>query len=85
MPKILIIEACLVDFADDAGGQHQDVGAMPIVPKDLAADLVKSRRALYCDKADDFDKAGHNTASKEMLRAAAAMAQVKAKDEAPAA
>lgn len=77
MPKILIIEACLVDFADDAGGQHQDIGAMPTVPKDLAADLVKTKRALYCDKADDFDKAGHNTASKEMLKAAGAMAQVK--------
>jgi len=75
MPKILIIEACLVDFADDTGGQHQEVGAMPTVPKDLAADLVKARRALYCDKADDFDKAGHNTASKDMLKAAADIAR----------
>ena len=75
MPKILIIESCLVDFADDAGGQHQNVGDMPTVQKDLAAELVKARRALYCDKSDDFEKSGANTASKDMLKAAEAIAK----------
>lgn len=75
MPKIIIIEACLVDFKDDKGGQHQEVGAMPTVPKDIAADLVRSNRALYADKADDFDKGGRNTATKEMLKAAEQVAK----------
>ena len=68
--KILIIAACLVNVGDDAGGQHAEQGDMPEVPKDVAVKLVGSGRALYTDKKDDPDKAGANTASKELIRAA---------------
>jgi hypothetical protein len=84
MPKILITEACLVDFRDDAGGQHQGVGAMPDVPKDIAADLVRANRALYTKREDDFDKGGRNTATREMLKAADAIAKTAASETAPA-
>lgn len=78
MPKILITEACLVNYDDDQGGQHHDIGDLPTVPKDTAASLVRANRALYADKADDFDKGGRNTATREMLKAAAAMGNAKA-------
>lgn len=82
MPKILITEACLINLKDDHGGQHFGIGSQPTVPKDIAADLVKANRALYCDKADDFDKGGRNTATKEMLKAADAIAKAAAAVEA---
>jgi len=68
--KILIIEACLVNFGDDRGGQHQDPYAVIDVTKDTARDLVQAGRALYTDKKDDPSKGGNNTASAEMLKAA---------------
>ncbi|MBA3034822.1 MAG: hypothetical protein KKF85_03425 [Gammaproteobacteria bacterium] len=80
MPKLLITEACLVDLRDDRGGQHQSVGDMPDVPKDIAADLVAANRALYIKREDDFDKGGRNTASREMLRAAEGMAKAAARE-----
>jgi hypothetical protein len=82
MPKILVTEACLIDLKDDQGGQHYGLGSTPTVPKDIAADLVKANRALYADKADDFDKAGRNTATKELLKAADAAAKAAAAVEA---
>lgn len=81
--KILILDACLINFGDDRGGIHHDAGEMPEVPKAIAADLVRVNRALYCEKTDDPDKAGSNTASAEMVKAAKAMAAAK-KAAAPA-
>lgn len=75
MPKLLIIEACMVNFADDRGGVHQSAGDLPDVPKDAARALVTAGRALYVNKTDDPDKQGRNTASREMLQAAEAMAK----------
>ena len=77
--KILIIAACLVNVGDDAGGQHAEQGDMPDVPKDVAVKLVGSGRALYINKADDPDKAGANTASKDLVQAAYASKTAKEK------
>lgn len=84
MPKLLILEACLVNFADDRGGIHHDAGDMPDVPKAQATDLIRCNRALYINKADDADKAGRYTASAEMVKAAKAMEAAKAKAAAAA-
>lgn len=77
--KILILSSCLVNFGDDAGGQPVEQGDMPDVPKDVAVKLIGYGRALYTDKKDDPDKAGANTASKELIKAAEAAAAEKAK------
>lgn len=82
MPKILIIDPCLVNFADDRGGIHHDAGDMPDVPKAAATDLVRRGRALYINKADDTDKAGRYTASADMVKAAKAIESAKAKEAA---
>ena len=79
MPKLLILEACLINFGDDLGGIHHDAGEMPDVPKAPATDLVRRGRALYVSKSDDADKAGRYTASADMLKAAKAMEMAKAK------
>lgn len=84
MPKLLILDPCLVNFADDRGGIHHDAGEMPDVPKAAATDLVRRGRALYINKADDADKASRYTASAEMVKAAKAMEAAKAKAAAPA-
>lgn len=78
MPKLLIIEACIVNYGDDRGGQHHDAGAVVEVTKDTATALVRSGRGLYAAKADDPDKTGRNTASAEMLKAAKEMAKAAA-------
>lgn len=75
MPKILITESTLINYGDDRGGVHHGVGDLPDVPKAIAADLVRSSRALYAVREDDTDKSGRNTATKEMLTAAAAIAK----------
>lgn len=84
MPKLLIIEACMVNFADDRGGVHQSAGDLPDVPKDAARALVTAGRALYANKTDDPDKQGRNTASREMLQAAEAMAKPSRKKDSAA-
>lgn len=80
--KLLVIEACLVNYNDDAGGQHQDPGDLIDVAKDTAVALVHSGRALYVAKNDDPSKGAHHTASKDMLDAAASLAKGNAKKEA---
>lgn len=77
MPKQLVIESTLVNYGDDRGGVHHDRGEIIDVPKDVARTLVNAGRTLYVEKADDVDKNGRNTASKEMLKAAANMAKAK--------
>lgn len=78
MPKMLITEACLVNYGNDAGGVHESAGAMVEVSKDVANALLQVNRALYIDRKDDPDKNGRNTASKEMIKAAEAMAKAAA-------
>lgn len=75
MPKLLILEPCVVNFSDDRGGVHQSAGDLPDVPKESARNLIAAGRALYANKTDDPDKQGRNTASREMLQAAEAMAK----------
>lgn len=77
--KLLIIEACLVNHGDDRGGVHESAGALPDVPKDIARQLVAANRALYVNKADDPDKGGKSTATREMLAAAEEMARAAGK------
>ena len=71
MPKILIIETCIVNFGDDRGGVVESVGATVEVNKDTARDLTLANRALYLNKTDDPDKHGRNTAPDAMVKAAA--------------
>lgn len=71
MPKILIIETCIVNHGDDRGGVVETLGTTVEVNKDTARDLCTGGRALYLDKSDDHDKQGRNTASPEMVKAAA--------------
>jgi len=81
MPKILVIEPCLINHGDDRGGVDHAAGDMGDVPKDVAAKLVAAGRVLYVNKADDPDKHGRNTASKDMLKAAGDMAKASTADE----
>jgi hypothetical protein len=73
MPKVLIIEPTIVTFADDRGGVPAHSGESPDVSKDVARALVNASRALYVDRKDDPSRGAINTASPEMLKAAAAM------------
>jgi len=84
MPKVLITAPVLINFDDDRGGLHHDAGETPVVPKDTALALVRADRALYASKGDDPDKSGRNTATAEMLKAAADLAKVKEAEQAAA-
>jgi hypothetical protein len=79
MPKVIVIESCLINLGDDRGGVGHAVGETPEVTKETASKLVGAGRVLYVDKKDDPDKHGRYTASKEMLKAAEQMAAAKAK------
>lgn len=74
MPKVLIIEATIVNFGDDRGGVHQDPADMPDVPKDAARVLTQNGRALYLDRRDDPSRGAMYTATSQMVKAAQAMA-----------
>lgn len=71
--KMLIIEGTVVNFGDDRGGVHADPGETPDVPQEAARALAQAGRALYVNRKDDPSRSGANTASAEMLKAAAAM------------
>ncbi len=73
MPKMLVIDPCIINYQDDRGGVAETAGALVEVTKDTARDLIGANRALYVNKTDDPDKHGRNTASPEMLKAAADM------------
>lgn len=73
MPKILIVESCIVNYGDDRGGVAESAGDCPDINRETALALVEAGRALYVDRADDPDRGGRNTASEEMLRAAKAL------------
>lgn len=81
MPKVIITEGCLVNYGDDRGGVHEEQGAICEPSKDVARHLAIIGRALYVSKADDPDKAGANTASPELVRAAQAAAKAKGKEQ----
>lgn len=80
MPRVLIIESCVINHGDDRGGVHAEQYVQPTVTKDTAAALVASGRALYVDEKDDPSKGKINTASTEMLKAAGAAAKGKGKE-----
>ena len=84
MPKILIIEACIINFGDDRGGVDNPAPSIVEVPKDTARNLADAGRALYCSKSDDHDKSARNTAGAEMLKAAQAMISARDKQAAAA-
>lgn len=73
MPKVLIIEPCIINHRDDRGGVHNDAGEVVVCNQATANDLARMGRVLFLDKADDPDKRGLYTASAEMLKAAADM------------
>lgn len=77
--KILIIDATQVNYHDDRGGQHADAGEFVDPPKEVARKLVEVGRALYVNRTDDPSKEGSNTASKDMIVAAEALAKTKSK------
>jgi hypothetical protein len=73
MPKMLVIEPCIINYGDDRGGVGEVSGTLVEVTKDTARTLIGANRALYVVKTDDPDKHGRNTASPDMLKAAADM------------
>lgn len=76
MPKMIVIEATIVNYADDRGGVVHDIGELIEPAKAEGAKLAHAGRALYVNKADDADKHGHYTASKAMIDAASKQAKV---------
>lgn len=84
MPKIIIIEPCLVNYGDDRGGVHVDAGDEVDVNVDTAAMLAKLGRSLYVRKEDDPTK-GQHTAPAELVKARRAEVARRAKKDAPAA
>lgn len=84
MPKLLIIEPCLINFGDDRGGVDHAAGEIVDVPKDTANTLARNNRALYVVKTDDPDKTGRFTASEEMIKAGKEMVRAaKGREAAP--
>lgn len=80
MPKLLITEGTLINYADDRGGVHADAGDITQdVPKDTARKLVDAGRALYVDSKDDPRKDKADTATAEQIKAAQSLAAAKAK------
>lgn len=75
MPKLLIIETCVVNHGDDAGGVVHETGETIDVNKDTALELVKYNRALYLSKQDDPTKTKQFSAPPEMIRALKAAAE----------
>ena len=82
MPKMLVIEATVVNHHDDRGGQHVNVGDIVDLTKQDAIDLARIGRLLYTRKEDDPTKAGEFTASAELVKAAKEMAKTAGKDAA---
>ena len=78
MPKILIIETCLVNHGDDAGGIAHEAGETIDVNKDTAIELAKYGRSLYLNKADDPSKTKQYSASADMIKAVEGAAKARA-------
>lgn len=78
MPKILIIETCLVNHGDDAGGIAHEAGETIDVNKDTAIELAKYGRSLYLNKADDPTKTKQYSASTDMVKAVETAAKARA-------
>lgn len=83
MPKILILESCIVNLGTDDGGVIAEAGALVSVNAPQALGLVNIGRALYTVKGDDPSK-GLKTASADVVAAAEAFAKSKAKAAAEA-
>lgn len=73
MPKILILETCIVNYRDDRGGVPEEAGALVTVDAEQARQLTTHGRALYVSKADDATK-GRYTAPAEIVAIATARA-----------
>lgn len=69
MPKILVIECCVINHGDDRGGVVYGVGEAADVTKETASALVRAGRGLYVRRDDDPSRGGY-TASAEILQAA---------------
>lgn len=74
MPKILLLEACTVNYGDERGGVIENAGALVTVLPNQSAMLVNIGRALYAAKGDDPTK-GLKTAPAEVVKAAEARAK----------
>jgi len=79
MPRVLVIESCLINHRDDRGGVHAAAGEILNVAKDTAGELSRMGRVLYASRDDDPSKDGRFTASPQMLQAAEDMGRAKAK------
>lgn len=72
MPKVLVIEPCIINLGDDRGGVDHAVGVIAEPTKDTAYALACAGRVLYVDPKDDPDKHHRHTASKDLIKAAEA-------------
>lgn len=84
MPKVLVIEPCIINLGDDRGGVDHAVGALAETTKDTAYALACAGRVLYVDAKDDPDKHNRHTASKDLLKAAEAATKAKPAEKEPA-
>ncbi len=75
MPKMLIIENCLVNYKDDRGGVAHAQGEFIEVSKETAKKIAIADRALYLSKNDDHDPTGRYTAPERMINAAKKMSK----------
>jgi hypothetical protein len=73
MPKILIIETCLVNLGNEQGTEPVAAGALVTVGAAQAAMLTTHGRALYTKKGDDHAK-GNLTAPADIVAQAESIA-----------
>lgn len=94
MAKMVVIDACVVNYQDGRGGVHEDVGAEIEVNDDEGLKLAKAGRAFYSDPENDPSKGRYllpehiraaMEAEKAALTKAEAEAAAKAKADADAA
>ena len=69
MPKMLVLETCLVNYKDDRGGIAEPAGTLPIIDAEQALALARTGRMLFTRKSDDPTK-GTRTAPPEVVEQA---------------
>lgn len=84
MPKQLVIEPCIVNYQDDRGGVHADMGDEISPNTEQALKLAQMHKAVYLSADDDPTK-GRYTIRPDLAaaKAAAEAAMSQAPAEAP--